>query len=116
MGLAPGVRHLANFPLAALHRNVLAGAFGGHFVNLPLASLHDAARTGVDSMASAAAAAKTMRMVFPSSEPGTKMPMRHDLCKRQSASNMATAKVPPVSKASFMNAISKSVGRRIGPN
>lgn len=41
-GLAPGVPHLANFPLASLHR-FGAAFFSGHLANLPFASLQGAA-------------------------------------------------------------------------
>jgi hypothetical protein len=40
IGLAPGVPHLANLPLASLHRFGAAGFLSGHLVNLPLASRH----------------------------------------------------------------------------
>ena len=54
-GVAPGVPHLANLPLASLQTCLAAGA--GHLVNLPFASLHGAAEAAV-------AKANTMKAVL----------------------------------------------------
>jgi hypothetical protein len=45
-----------------LHRLAFTGAFGGHLVKWPFASRHGAANADVESMATATAAAKTIRI------------------------------------------------------
>ncbi|EQB11695.1 hypothetical protein RLDS_21430 [Sphingobium lactosutens DS20] len=54
-GFAPGEPHLANLPLASLHR-LGAAFFSGHLVNLPLASLQGAALATTGTAAIEAAA------------------------------------------------------------
>lgn len=54
-GLAPGVPHFANLPLASLQR-FGAAFFSGHLTNLPFASLHGAAREGAAVLKAKAAA------------------------------------------------------------
>lgn len=56
-GLAPGVPHFANLPLASLHRTGFVGFLSAHLMNLPCASRQwVAAKLGVAAIVRAAAA------------------------------------------------------------
>lgn len=61
-GLAPGVPHFANFPLAALQRTGFAGVVG-HLTNLPFEPRQGAATAGVAAMVSDAAAISKWRIM-----------------------------------------------------
>lgn len=77
IGLAPGVPHFANLPLAALHRVGFAGAADGHLVNLPFASLQGAANAGAPaSRDKEAAANRSLRMTISSAQHGRNQAMR----------------------------------------